>query len=114
MTLKIFLIIIAFPILWLTVAKVIRKLVHFPAPPFIGRFLDSNYRRKIQPPDKVIQRSGIKQGMQVLEIGCGSGAFTTFAARAVGEQGKVYALDIEPKMLKQLGKPCPPPMMIHL
>jgi len=38
----------------------------------------------------------------VLEIGCGSGAFTTFVARAVGPTGKVYALDIEPKMLDQL------------
>lgn len=106
MALKIFLIIIivilAFPAFWLTVAKVVRKLVHFPAPPFIGRILDSNYRRRIQPPDKLIQRSGIKQGMQVLEVGCGSGAFTTFVARTVGEQGKVYALDIAPRMLKQL------------
>ena len=106
MVLKIFLIvvivIVAFPVFWLTVAKLVKKLVHFPAPAFTGRFLDSNYRRKIQPPDKLIQRSGIKEGMQVLEIGCGSGAFTTFVARAVGKQGKVYALDIEPKMLKQL------------
>ncbi|MCL5733255.1 MAG: dimethylmenaquinone methyltransferase, partial [Patescibacteria group bacterium] len=30
--------------------------------------------------------------MQVLEVGCGSGAFTTFVARAVSEKGKVYAL----------------------
>ena len=37
-----------------------------------------------------------------MELGCGSGAFTTFAARAVGKQGKVYAVDIQPKMLKQL------------
>ena len=106
MALKIFLIVIivivAFPILWLTLAKLIRKLIHFPAPAFIGRLLDSNYRRKIQPPDKIIQRSGIKEGMNVLEVGCGSGAFTTFVARTVGKKGKVYALDIQPDMLKQL------------
>lgn len=106
MTLKIFLIIIIviliFPIFWLTVAKLVRKLVHFPAPPFIGRILDSNYRRKLQPPSQLIQRSGIKEGMHVLEVGCGSGAFTTFVAGAVGENGKVYALDIQPEMLKQL------------
>jgi ubiquinone/menaquinone biosynthesis C-methylase UbiE len=40
--------------------------------------------------------------MQVLEIGCGSGAFTTDAARSAGEKGKVFALDIEEKMLAQL------------
>ncbi len=104
--LKIFLIIVivivAFLAFWLTVAKLFKKLAHFPAPAFTGRFLDSNYRRKIQPPNQLIQRSGIKEGMDVLEVGCGSGAFTTFVARAVGEQGKVYALDIQPRMLKQL------------
>ena len=106
MALKIILIVIlvilAFPILWFSVAKLFRKLVRFPAPAFIGRLLDSNYRRRIQPPDKFIQRSGIKEDMRVLDLGCGSGAFTTFVARAVGEKGKVYAFDIQPEMLEQL------------
>jgi ubiquinone/menaquinone biosynthesis C-methylase UbiE len=97
-------IIVAFPIFWITIAKIIRKMVHFPAPPFIGRMLDSDFRRRQQPPDKVIQRSGIKEGMEVLEVGCGSGCFTTFIARAVGPKGIVYALDISSKMLKQLEK----------
>jgi ubiquinone/menaquinone biosynthesis C-methylase UbiE len=96
------LVILAFPILWVTLAKIVRKLVHFPAPAFIGHLLDSGYRRKIQPPSQLIERSGIKKGMQVLDLGCGSGAFTTFLARAVGEKGKVYALDIQADMLKQL------------
>ena len=94
--------ILAFPIFWLSVAKIVRKLVHFPAPAFIGRLLDSGYRRRIQPPAQLIERSGIKKGMQVLDLGCGSGAFTPFIARVVGEKGKVYALDIQADMLKQL------------
>jgi ubiquinone/menaquinone biosynthesis C-methylase UbiE len=97
-------VIVAFPIFWLTLAKLIRKIYPFPAPPFMGHLLDSKFRRKMQPPAKLIERSGIKPGMQVLEIGCGSGAFTTHAARKVNGQGMVYALDIEPKMLKQLEK----------
>jgi len=96
------LVILAFPILWVTLAKIVRKLVHFPAPAFIGRLLDSGYRRRIQPPAQLIERSGIKKGMHVLDLGCGSGAFTTFIARAVGEKGRVYALDIQADMLKQL------------
>ena len=84
------------------VVRIVRKLVHFPAPAFIGRVLDSNFRRKLQPPAKIIHRSGIEKGMRVLDLGCGSGAFTTFVARAVGEEGKVYALDIQLEMLKQL------------
>lgn len=94
--------ILAFPIIWITIAKVVSKLVRFPAPAFIGRFLDSGYRRKIQPPSQMIERSGIKEGMQVLDLGCGSGAFTTFVARVVGSTGMVYALDIQQDMLKQL------------
>ncbi len=40
--------------------------------------------------------------MRVLEIGCGSGAFTTFVAREVGPKGQTFALDIQPEMLEQL------------
>lgn len=99
---KILLIILGIFVGWQILIRVFRKLFHFPAPAFIGGLLDSNYRRRVQSPAKLIERSGIKQGMRVLDLGCGSGAFTTFTARAVGENGKVYALDIEPKMLKQL------------
>jgi ubiquinone/menaquinone biosynthesis C-methylase UbiE len=83
-------------------ARILRRFVHFPAPFFIGYFLDSDLRRRMQPPDKLIARSGIGPSMSVLEIGCGSGSYTTFAAREVGEQGSLYALDIQDRMLKQL------------
>jgi len=96
--------ILAFPILWLSLVKLIRKMFRFPAPAFIGHLLDSGYRRRIQPPEQLIKRSGIKKGMQVLDLGCGSGAFTPFVARTVGEKGEVYALDIQADMLEQLEK----------
>ncbi len=96
------LVILAFPVLWFSVAKLVRKMFRFPAPAFIGRLLDSGYRRRIQPPEQLVERSGVKKGMQVLDLGCGSGAFTTFVARAVGQKGKVYALDIQADMLTQL------------
>jgi SAM-dependent methyltransferase len=83
-------------------ARILRRFVHFPAPFFVGYFLDSDLRRRMQPPDKLLARSGIGSGMSVLEIGCGSGSYTTFAAREVGEQGMLYALDIQNRMLKQL------------
>jgi ubiquinone/menaquinone biosynthesis C-methylase UbiE len=88
--------------LYLCLARIARKFLHFPAPSFVGYFLDSNLRRALQPPEPIIERSGIEPGMQVLEIGCGSGAYTTHVARAVGEQGEVSALDIQPAMLRQL------------
>lgn len=89
-------------ILWQVVIRILRRYLDFPAPAFIGNFLDSDFRRKMQSPDKIISRSGIKEGMKVLEVGCGSGAFTTFVARAVGDKGEVFALDIQPEMLKQI------------
>lgn len=100
--LNIILIALGVVFLYQVLIRIIRKLWHFPAPAFIGRFLDSDLRRWMQPPDKLIERSGIKPGMVVMELGCGSGSFTTFVARVVGEQGKVYAVDIQPEMLVQL------------
>jgi len=100
--LKIVLIVLGAIFLSLALLRVIRKLHRSPAPTFIGRFLDSDFRRWFQPPDKMIERSGIKPGMTIMELGCGSGAFTTFIAKVVGEWGKVYAVDIQPTMLQQL------------
>ena len=101
--LKVILIVLgAILFLYLALLRIIKKFYHRPAPAFIGRFLDSPTRRWLQPPDKVIERSGIKPGMIVLDLGCGSGAFTMPVARVVGEGGKVYAVDIQPAMLQQL------------
>jgi ubiquinone/menaquinone biosynthesis C-methylase UbiE len=101
---KIILYIIGIFLVWQILFRLIRKTIPFPAPAFIGIFLDSDYRRKLQPPVGIIEGSGIKTGQRVLEIGCGSGGFTTFVARAVGPTGQVEALDIQPAMLSQLEK----------
>jgi ubiquinone/menaquinone biosynthesis C-methylase UbiE len=90
-----------FALLQITV-RIFRKRFRFPAPACLGPFLDSAIRKFLQPPHKVIQRSGIKKDMHILEVGCGSGFFTTYAARIVGQRGRVSALDIQMKMLKQL------------
>lgn len=82
--------------------RVARKRRRSPAPPYIGHLLDSGLRRRIQSPRKIVDSSGIRPGMTVIDLGCGSGAYTTHIARAVGEEGKVYAVDIQPGMLEQL------------
>ena len=98
----ILLIILTIFLLWQVFIRLLRRYFDFPAPAFIGNFLDSDFRRRMQSPEKIISRSGIKEGMRILEVGCGSGAFTTFVARAVGDKGEVFALDIQPEMLKQI------------
>jgi len=99
---KIILTVIGVVILILVLLRLVRKSTNFPAPAYIGRILDSDFRRFSQPPRTIVERSGITPGMTVMELGCGSGAYTTFMARTVGEQGKLYAVDIQPAMLRQL------------
>ncbi|MFC2000961.1 class I SAM-dependent methyltransferase [Chloroflexota bacterium] len=40
--------------------------------------------------------------MRVMDLGCGSGAFAPFIAKAVGKTGNVYAVDIQSAVLQQL------------
>ena len=89
-------------VLWQLLFRIGRRYIKFPAPSFITLFLDSNFRKSTQPPARIVADSGIKPGMKILEVGCGSGAFTIAAARAAGEGGKVYALDIQEDMLNKL------------
>lgn len=49
--------------------------------------------------DLLSQRSEVATGEQVLEIGCGTGAFTVPLAEAVGERGQVLGADISDAML---------------
>jgi len=53
-------------------------------------------RDRWQMPDQVVSALGLKKGEVVADIGAGSGYFTMRLARAVGPQGKVYAVDIVP------------------
>ncbi|MEM3823593.1 MAG: class I SAM-dependent methyltransferase [Candidatus Bathyarchaeia archaeon] len=47
---------------------------------------------------------GIREGMQVLDVGCGQGMFTVCLAKLAGESGKVVAIDITDEYLKEMNK----------
>ena len=64
--------------------------------------LDNRLRRWLQNPHKILG-SYIKEGMKVLDIGCGPGFFSIDMAQMVGETGKVIALDLQEGMLRKLG-----------
>lgn len=70
-------------------------------PWWIGYLLVSPLRRWFQDPEQIL-RPLITEGMTVLDIGPGMGFFTVPAARMVGDQGKVIAVDIQEKMLSAL------------
>jgi len=44
--------------------------------------------------DKRVSKFGIREGMTLVDYGCGPGRYTMRFAKLVGEKGKVYAIDI--------------------
>jgi arsenite methyltransferase len=62
--------------------------------------LDSEERDQHQKPRQVIEALNLKPGLTVADLGSGSGYFTRRFIEAVTETGKVYAVDVEPEMLK--------------
>jgi ubiquinone/menaquinone biosynthesis C-methylase UbiE len=47
---------------------------------------------------------GISEGMKVIDYGCGPGRYTTEFAKIVGENGKVYAVDIHELAIEEVKK----------
>jgi predicted methyltransferase len=58
--------------------------------------LDDPARDAYQKPDEVMKALALHPGEAVADIGSGSGYFTLRFARAVGETGRVYGVDISP------------------
>jgi SAM-dependent methyltransferase len=54
--------------------------------------------------NRVMDILGIQAGKSVADIGAGSGWFTVRAAKRVGPDGEVYAVDINPDAIVYIGK----------
>ena len=52
--------------LFLQLLRPIVWFLHVPAPSLFGPFFDSGLRSRFQPADRVIERSGVKPGMTVV------------------------------------------------
>jgi ubiquinone/menaquinone biosynthesis C-methylase UbiE len=65
-----------------------------------GFSLDEQTRRSWYNPEAVLE--GLKEGMTFVDVGCGEGFFSLLAARKVGAEGKVYAVDIDPSRVAKL------------
>ncbi len=63
--------------------------------------LESRLRYLLQNPNRIL-RKYLYSGMTVLDLGCGTGYFTTEIAKIVGDSGKVIAVDVQEKMLEIL------------
>lgn len=61
--------------------------------------LESPERRKLLPPETTLLSLGLKSGMRLADIGCGSGFFSLPAAIIVGDNGFVYGTDIAQELV---------------
>jgi ubiquinone/menaquinone biosynthesis C-methylase UbiE len=66
--------------------------------------LDDPARDAYQKPDEVLKALALRPGEVVADIGAGSGYFALRFARAVGEAGRVYAVDVSPDMVRHLNR----------
>jgi ubiquinone/menaquinone biosynthesis C-methylase UbiE len=69
-----------------------------------GMLMGSRARRWLMNPVKTLRGAGIQPGQTVLEVGCGTGFFTIPAARLIGDDGCLVAMDALADFIKQVSK----------
>lgn len=72
---------------------------HAPLPVSQAGMLLAPARRFVHPPERTVALFGLRPGDRVLELGPGPGYFTPFASHAVGPDGRVLCVDLQPEML---------------
>ena len=60
------------------------------------------YRSRVQSPSMIIDALEARPGMEIIELGCGSGYYTVEVAKAIQPAGLVFAVDIQQGMLDKL------------
>jgi len=60
---------------------------------------DTNDAEMLRSSERLIRGLSIKMGSKVLDVGCGTGVIIPWLLEAVGEQGRVTAIDIAERML---------------
>lgn len=70
---------------------------------FIKR-LEDPAREAWQQPDQVVYSLDLRPDAEVAEIGAGSGYFSIRLAKSVGPSGRVYAVDVDQKLLDHIDR----------
>ena len=66
-----------------------------------GYFIDNPLRRLLHNPQRIVAPY-LRDGMTVMDFGCGMGFFSIAMARLIGPGGMVIAVDVQPQMLAVL------------
>ncbi len=70
---------------------------------FIDRF-ERDGREVFDKREQIVRACFLKEGMDVADVGAGTGLFTRMFARAVGKKGTVWAVDISDEFLEHIKK----------
>jgi len=65
-----------------------------------GRMFNKKASDPRNKPNQIIETIGLKSSQVIVDIGSGGGYFTLRFAEIVGEEGKVYAVDTDEKLLE--------------
>ena len=71
---------------------------------WVTGLLDGAERFGRSDPAQMLRELGVGTGSTVVDYGCGPGLFTLAAARLVGAAGKVYGVDLEPRMVELVAR----------
>ena len=74
----------------------IAQTMHYFGAPWLLR----ESRQREEDCASMLRQLGLKPGMNVCDMGCGNGFYTLKMAAAVAPDGIVYAVDIQPEMLR--------------
>jgi ubiquinone/menaquinone biosynthesis C-methylase UbiE len=74
--------------------------MHFTGAPWLVR----ESRQREEDCRMLLEALEVRAGQTVCDMGCGNGFYTLELARMVGDEGLVYAVDIQPEMLRMLAE----------
>jgi ubiquinone/menaquinone biosynthesis C-methylase UbiE len=70
----------------------------------MGSAMESRFRYRFFSPTRILESAEILPAQTVLEVGCGTGYFTLPAARIIGENGYLVAMDILTESVKVVSR----------
>jgi len=73
-----------------------------PCPWWLAFLLENRFVESAPGTMVIVDRLGLREGMRVVDIGCGPGRLTVPTAQRVGSSGQVVALDMQKEMLRKL------------
>ncbi len=75
---------------------------------FLFRIMALNFKIRdfFSPRKNIIADTGIQPGFQILDFGCGPGAYIPAAEELTGQSGHIYALDAQPMAMEYVQNLC--------